>query len=724
MHSADRNSQAERRLSKRRSRRVSVDNDAFSDDEYDLAANTVSDGFRPTADYRQNVPNPDSAPSIVQTQHQVPNLPQSPPPVASSSMKGGVDFNRPPSTSKPPRFHDSLTLRNDGLEAARGGQSSSSNSFAQGDVLYRGSTQPSHPYEMYHQRTYSNATSTTNPSSGTALDAVRGPTHPYALYTQSTITSEDSSHQPIPLGFNGMENGYRRQIGPDGEDAGDLIGPLGHMEELPPYSRYPEETFQTKLATDGENNAAPGSAVDGIGTRTSGSTTAPPIQPIPGAGGIGLATRNPEFSTEDLAGIPQRPGSSIRSSSTSLESDHDINGAARDFTEKPSPGKWQRTARKKFWGVVPYWTICLLLLGIVIMGVVMGTVIGTIVTRHNGPKRKGDGKFRNGQQSMRNVEPLSRLPPGLPPLATGSFALPPMDKSQVPKACIKDLEQSLAWSCDIPFRWYSMNVTERNGDPENNNYAMNLSPFDPNASKFIYGSQPPYIPDFMPMQLVKDMVEVNRGPAWFLQVEYNKTVMLREDMLAYPGKANSKRRSDTPESPFPGFDSSRFLKKGLSATAGDQPWICTWPSITLQIFIYPNQTFLPTSPTSIPSPTIPMTGAFSSSPPTPTPDILPSNFKKPYPRLVKFVERHFHEAANSAPATCTQYKILNNGQDKEPVLQDGKPVTFIVEEVGHSAEGSSTESLHNPKNPRHVSSLEGRDVDLTPCGCVSFLWGV
>ncbi|KAG8423500.1 hypothetical protein J3458_000388 [Metarhizium acridum] len=720
MPSADRHSTSERRTSTRRSRRVSAEN-ALGDDEYDLATNAVSDGFRPAANNPPNVPSLNSSPLPLPNRIHLPNLPRSPPPVAPSPMKGFTDFNRPSSTSKPPRFHDSLTLRNDGLESARVGQSSSSSSLVQGDLLYQGSTPPSHPYQMYPQRTYSNATSSTGPSE--TLDGTRGPAHPYALYTQSITTLEDATQQRIPVGFNGMGNGYRRQIGPDGEDAGDLIGPLGHMEELPPYSRYPEEPFQHKPSADCENNVAAANATDGAGARIIGSTTSTPVQPIPGAGGIGLATRNPEFSsTEDLAGMSRGAGSSIRSR-TSLESYHEINGAARDFAEKRSPSKWQRRAKKKLWGVVPYWTICLLLAGIVIMGVVMGTVVGTIVTRHN-TSPKGKGQSGKNQPNTDNVVPLPHLPQGLPPLATGCFSLPPMDKYNVPKACIKDLEQNPAWNCDMPFRWYSMNVTELAGATDVSNYAMKLRPFDPKASKFIYGTQPPNVPEFEPMRLVKDTDEVNRGPAWYLEVKYNKTVMVREDQLILPSQSGPQRRWNDIKGPFPVLDNSRFSRKGLAATEGDKPWICTWPNVTLQVFVYPNQTFIPPKTTSTPSPSPSMPSPFSPAVPTQTPDEPPSpKFKEPYPKLVKFVERRSYNNGDYAPATCTQYRITHDGEDKEPVLQDGMPVAFIVEEVGKSAKGTITQHFSD-LIPRDISSLEGRDADLTPCSCISFSWSV
>ena len=34
---------------------------------------------------------------------------------------------------------------------------------------------------------------------------------------------------------------YQRRLRPDGEDADDLIGPDGHTEQLPPYTRYPTD---------------------------------------------------------------------------------------------------------------------------------------------------------------------------------------------------------------------------------------------------------------------------------------------------------------------------------------------------------------------------------------------------------------------------------------------------------------------------------------------------
>ncbi|KAG5925746.1 hypothetical protein E4U42_004011 [Claviceps africana] len=707
------------------------------DDDYDFAAYAVADGFRPSPSSSppsSSSPSPSPAATDSSTSLSSPTRldssqlsdpsPSTPSSAAAAPLKGAGHSRQSSSTSKPyHRPHDSLTLRNDGLSSTRNGQSSSASSPPHPASQYPGAVQPSHPYQLYPQRTHSNATASTEPLNNVeAYAGPRGPTHPYALYTQNTTTTpDDSGQQAIPVGFNSMGNGYRRQVGPDGEEAGDLIGPLGHMEELPPYTRYPDESCVPKPAT--EVAAATSTPPDASATRHVTSTTPPPAQTIPGAGGIGLATRNPEFSSteDDLPSAPQRT-SSVRSV-PSVESYHQVNGAARNVAEKPAQGKWERRAKKKIWGVVPYWAICLLLSGIVIMGIVMGTVIGTIVTRQRGSSSSRD-RSSGQKQLLSNIQFLQDRPRRLPLLDTGCYALPPMDKYQVPKACIKDSSQSPAWSCDMPFRWYSMNVSVVPGAPETSNYALQLAPFDPKASRYILGSQPPTIPDSQRLYLVRDMAEKNRGPAWYLEVQYNKTVILREDQLQAPPASTGTPARSGPEkrhwgaisSPIPGFDKSRFSRKGFAAGSGDKPWICTWPNVKLEVFIYPNQTLSSTTTTTTTTST-----AESESMPTGSSDGPPPiNYKEPYPKLVKFVERR---PDDSPPATCTQYVILDGGRDKVPNLDENhQPITIKISEVSRNGK-SITDRFAGP-SPWESFSLQERDVNLPPCGCVSFSWSV
>lgn len=182
---------------------------------------------------------------------------------------------------------------------------------------------------------------------------------------------------PIPsnVGFPGSTDRYQRRIGPDGEEAADLIGPDGHTEQLPPYSRYPDEAYHRKAL--GVQVPTPQSPQ---ATSSQSATTA---AAIPGAGGIGMATRNPEFSsTEDLGGddvASPFARQSVRSFA-SEQSHHEINTAAAAIVnEKASPRDWRDTVRKRVWGIVPCWAVGLAVLILVLMGVVVGTVIGTLL---------------------------------------------------------------------------------------------------------------------------------------------------------------------------------------------------------------------------------------------------------------------------------------------------------------------------------------------------------
>lgn len=107
---------------------------------------------------------------------------------------------------------------------------------------------PSFPYGLYQQsstgmgRTPSVITTSTSQVAGARQSILpSGPTHPYGLYRQNGLEGEETaSNTGYQVGFPGSSNGFHRQIGPDGEEQ-DIIGPDGHTEQLPPYSKYPEE---------------------------------------------------------------------------------------------------------------------------------------------------------------------------------------------------------------------------------------------------------------------------------------------------------------------------------------------------------------------------------------------------------------------------------------------------------------------------------------------------
>lgn len=115
---------------------------------------------------------------------------------------------------------------------------------------YQAVTGPSHPYAMYPQdtfiRTPSTATTSTVRPRERSYAGPTGPSQPYGMYPQNTVPGDEIGSlqgldSPVPAGFPGQYQGYRRRLGTDAEDADDLIGPDGYTEPLPPYTRYPDD---------------------------------------------------------------------------------------------------------------------------------------------------------------------------------------------------------------------------------------------------------------------------------------------------------------------------------------------------------------------------------------------------------------------------------------------------------------------------------------------------
>jgi hypothetical protein len=335
-----------------------------TDDDIDLETGGVADGFRPAdvAATHGRIPSVSSQP------HDLPQGRRTPPP-------------RPSSTAKP--RYGSFALRHDGamgpvassrhptaapasnVVPTRASSVSTDNTFIRAESPYQGPSGPSHPYNMYPQgahlaRTASVATSSTMQAPERSYAGPSGPTHPYGMYPQNTVPEVDPAAgegqaAPVIAGFPGLNNDYRRRLGPDGEEVADIIGPDGHTEQLPPYSKYPDEALARK-----DRPAV--------------------IEPIPGAGGMGLATSNPEFaSREDLTSPPSRRSTR---SEISSDSNHQINTAALGASEKPKLKKWKRIARKKICGIIPVWAIALAGATLVIFAIILAGVLISLWRKH------------------------------------------------------------------------------------------------------------------------------------------------------------------------------------------------------------------------------------------------------------------------------------------------------------------------------------------------------
>lgn len=396
----------------RTSRRISLQPEGFDelDDDYSLMAlgGMVADGFRPQpapalANDVSFQPEPSFRPAS-------PDLSDSPDLPNSSTNATSPPKPRRSSISKPPRSsRDSFTLRHDGamghvpgssLTRVSSASSASSDApYIANDTPYQGPSGPSHSYQMYSQniiptRTMSIATTSTAPTTRpeSEYNGPRGPSHPYSMYPQNPV--EVSESQPvvpaIPVGFTNAPDLYQRRLGPEGEEVAGIIGPDGHTEELPPYTRYPDEFYARKIrAVDPVHPGSRSETPEAAGTATAAAESAgapvltlaatPPS--ISGAGGIGLAARNPEFDSRSVEDATS-PQSRHSSRSFTNESHHEINTAAATVSEKPQLSKWQKFMKRKACGVIPYWAIGLTSIAVLIVIIVVGAVVGTLLSRH------------------------------------------------------------------------------------------------------------------------------------------------------------------------------------------------------------------------------------------------------------------------------------------------------------------------------------------------------
>ncbi|KAK3941610.1 hypothetical protein QBC46DRAFT_97577 [Diplogelasinospora grovesii] len=784
----------ERRVSMRNSIRVSV---IGGDDDYDdYAAGMISDGFRPTQPGAALEPTQTATSACVSASASsatvnVDSADESSRSSTSSPPRPTV--TRPSSVAKPPRQpHDSFSLRHDGAMGPihpptgltrSSSMSTTSTTFIPHESPYQGPSGPSHPYQMYPQnvrvaRTLSVTTSSTEPVSESSYAGPRGPSHPYGLYPQDTVVDETANVPvaAIPVGFHGLPDQYQRRMGPEGEDFADIIGPDGHTEQLPPYTRYPEETWARKVRDVEQQQPE-----EGAGLRLAPVTAAAAIPnsnlAIPGAGGLGLAARNPEFdSTDDLS--PQS-----RHSSRSFSSDasqHEVNTAAAEFSEKGKPQKkWQHWMRRRLWGIIPYWAICLTLGVLLVMGAILGSVIGSFLAKHKKPPHKDGDPEPDSLPAITITYDATPIPTpsDLPPLPTGTFGMPLMSTLQS-STCFNDTTQSQAWNCNYIISGMYLTVSQNtDGSPGRYKVAVNCNQSLTLANNvYAYGEQPPLIVNPVSMELVNDTFEIARGPAWFYMMPYNKTVIIPEGALTYSTSVSGKLIRDAGNGFGPVI--GNFKRKGV-AQAGDKPWVCNWPETFLEIFIYAEQNsswsgFKPQPSSSSASSTDSSSSSTVTSPPTYSPPtyfpttrpmyksnagggwaqkgaVVPSssyspstastatttgpfgpidtgaNFvppPPPYPKVIKIEERR---VSGAPEPQCTQVEIQSQGQPGQPIRDANgnlRIVTIVENEppppgtvVTARVQRRTSHGWH------HDPFLYDRDsaADMSQCGCIWFL---
>ena len=254
---------------------------------------------------------------------------------------------------------------------------------------YQGATGPSQPYGLYPQdigisRTPSAATTSTVRMPERIYTGPVRPTQPYGLYPQHTVPEDEvsplDSIAPAPVGFPGLSQDYRRQFGPDGEEAADLVGPDGHTEQLPPYTRYPND-LPTK---DGPSSAHPPAPPAATSAAVS-SAIMPglsPVSPVVAAGDNLEASQNTLTSARSNSTETRSP--TVDDSSTQLNTTSPSTTAQQDDGGHFKESMSEKSKKRVCWDKIPIWALLLLLL---VVGILIGAVIGGILGHKAGQEK-------------------------------------------------------------------------------------------------------------------------------------------------------------------------------------------------------------------------------------------------------------------------------------------------------------------------------------------------
>ncbi|KAF2644720.1 hypothetical protein P280DRAFT_443686 [Massarina eburnea CBS 473.64] len=723
--------------------RPSHENADVFDDEFALDHDdddfmpSVSDGFRPMgmgmgmgsedADGdRQDHDRNEPPRPLITTAPTAPTPTTNPTNPTNTPIKSaGTDLRRAAtrnSTAKVPFGRESLTMDRRmplGPQATALGHRDSVSSTASFATTTRPDsplgTGPSHPYGMYPQNTMARSSSVATTSTQQrpqSLVAMSRPAHPYGMYTQNVV-AEDTPPLPqvqnsIPVGFSGINTavaaGYHRQIGPDGEEQ-DIVGPDGHTEQLPPYSRYPEEG-PTKASLAAEASAiplegGPNSRDDTNDALLAHAGTAPssPVSPvtpltpaIPPASVAPalLPQQRPETQTGGTAA--PRPATTSESASLLTSSDE---GALNEKDERPQSMKKVSWRKKRLWGRVPVTVALILMILLLVFALILGAAIGTFVAKNkkgdndgkeknkSGPKHDDPAAVNAPTNTLFDATPIS-TPSGLPTLPAGQFSLPLGFAQESSPGCLTQGNQYAAWSCKMSFAPLMLTVMV----PDSGSPTTSLEAFVPPDGTIPYGLQPPVTRNET-LQLVSDLDYKGYGPAWHFSARYDKLVVLSPDEFA-GGSSLRKRQGDKTRHRF-------------QILPGDSPWLCYWNQTYIEGYIYVKNNSTAATMTGYPTPNptdpfgpmeMPSSGSTAAATTTPAPtgasgrrkrEDLPPPFPRlpPYPRIVKIEERRLRDAPQPY---CQKMQLLDNGTLAPATNSNGGTIVVMLQETDPSTE--------------------------------------
>lgn len=480
---------------------------------------------------------------------------------------------------------------------------------------YRGATGPSHPYAMYPQVGVSRTASVATVSSIRPADSpLRGrtiPQHPYGMYPQNIDYEEDLGDQPIPVGFSATGLQSHQSSSPEADEVGDIVGPDGHLEQLPPYSRYPDGVIRPTL---GRGPASIASDIRGHSERYHDDPNAR------SDASSGSGTLINVDSSEPLQPAADRSDQSPKKEETMSEKIH-------------------RKGRQKCCGA-PLWLVILLSLAMMtcaLLGGVIGGVLGERAAVHRAEMAASRTASVVTVTYTSDVMAYTASPTGFAALPTGSYEVP-WTVTNVSKFCVGTANQMSSWSCSVmdPLSIQVQGVIESS--------SITIDQPGIENGQFNYGAQTPYNidPAQQNLTIIIDKEDPQLGPALFFQTMFNKLVIVEDTQ-----NIASKRWFDTRDS-----STGNQNDQTTNSNNGAKPWFCWWNQTQIETFIYINQTqggSTPTSSSSSQAVAMSTGGAGSGSSKRDT--VLPGY----YPRKIKIKENRVNP--NAPQAYCQQMQV-------------------------------------------------------------------
>lgn len=312
-----------------------------------------------------------------------------------------------------------------------------------------------------------------------------GPEHPYSMYQNAVPEEEDDdeSHIIPPLVFPGLGTSYQTSSTSSGNDTGDIVGSDGHVEQLPPYTRYADNVVAKGDMADINQNP---SATDSPSPSTVNTTT----------------TLTPDQTTSESG----------------------LNPAAAEREQEEvarKEGLYERSKKRKCCGI-PVVILVLLIIVIIVSGAVGGVVGGVV------GNRKGVDHAKAASSATTTVwldaDPVT-TGPSTPSCPTGHYSIPINNIGQVEK-CVTNQDVGVAWDC---MNEAQLGITVLREDPTENGGSDTSIQFDDYSTVprlFRYGPQPP---DFnatkFAMQPVEDVDNRDYGVAMFFSHLFDKIVI-------------------------------------------------------------------------------------------------------------------------------------------------------------------------------------------------------